>query len=145
MCTNFLVWWSGWSSRKLYPRLRAPKNDRTNVTKEMVVSAWFEGMKKTMEQIPDSCEYQLSAPKKIDVWKWYEEDVKEWPTVYKSVSKQHFYKIWRVRVPDVKLRKVLRFTKCDVCQRLRAIREDRSKSMLERENAVAQLRDTTPS
>ena len=74
-----------------------------------------------------------------DVFNWYEQDCVTFPMVYASVSLSYFNRVWREQVPEVKLRKVLRFNKCATCENLRKIRWDRGRSSTEKAQAMAKL------
>ena len=155
MCNRYLSWWSGWSNSRLTPSLRKSRSKvdthaeadfgangiRTN--KESIVDvsvvAWFSILKDSLEKMPDSPVYQLAAPQKKDVHQWYIQDRAKWPTLYPSVCGSYFNNIWRKLVPEVKLRRVLRFTKCAVCECLRCKRWDRSASRQARDKALGDL------
>ena len=107
--------------------------------KDVRVVAWFEILKDSLEQMPDSPVYQLAAPMKKDVYQWYKDDHARLPNLYPTVHSSYFMKTWRNHVPEVRLRRVLRFTKCKDCESLREKRWDRTASQEERDKALSDL------
>ena len=85
--------------------------------------------------MPDQPIFQLAAPLKKDVYAWYLADTERLPTIYPTVSQSFFMLTWRGSVPEVRLRRVLRFTKCKTCETLREERWDRSSSQVQRDEA----------
>ena len=84
--------------------------------KDLGVIAWFNILKKTLDVMPDEPDQLLvSAPLKTTLHKWFVEDCTEWPAVFRRVSESYFLKTWREWCPEVKLRKHMRFTLCEVC------------------------------
>jgi len=139
-CFQYLMWWSGWSSKRLFPGIDVDPRPRESV-KDIATIAWFAVLKDFLEQMPDRPVYQLAAPLKSDVYLWYEEDSLRWPTLYPHVSRPYFLATWRNHVKEVQLRRVLRFTKCERCSTLRDIRWDRQQSVEKRNTAMKDLKD----
>ena len=77
--------------------------------------------------------------KRRTVWRWYEKG-KKYPSVFPKASESYFMRVWEQHhSDDIKCRKYVRFTKCDVCVGLRATKNDRSKSSREPAAAEAKL------
>ena len=152
-CVVFQKWWvGGVHNRVLFPRSHAAGNQRRRCTvktqtkqstssKDVSVMSWFIALKPLLECMPDKQEYHVAAPFMGTVHKWYEKDCASYPTVYLSCSKKYFLRLWREYYPEVKLRKVLRFTKCEMCERLRQVCWSKGTSSAERADARAQLED----
>ena len=139
-CVAFLSWWTGWSSTFLYARgtgLGTKPGPKTE--KDITVMSWFGMLKQHLEMMPDTNAYQVNAAQKTDLYDWYKEDVVQHPHDFIHVSKPYFLAVWRSQVPEVVLRKVLRFNKCPTCEMQRQIRWDRNRSVAERSNALTVL------
>jgi len=155
-CIPFQQWWAGdVNLAKLFPdshyagnrkrtsRVHAdkPADKRALSKKDVSVISWFTALKPVLECMPDKQEYHIAAPFKKTVHSWYQKDCKRYPTVYLAISEKYFQRCWRVFFADVKLRKVLRFTKCATCEELRRICWDHSTSATERLRVKGQLED----
>ena len=142
-CVKFQSYWTGWHNEKIYGRKQNVGPPRTShqSVKDVTVIAWFNIMKDCLEQMPDAPIYQLNAPLKKDVFNWYIEDTIRLPSIYPTVSESYFTKVWRENVPDVRLRRVLRFTKCKDCEQLREKRWDRKSSQVQRDEALTGLKN----
>jgi hypothetical protein len=151
-CVNYQTYWTGWSRAKLNtspPRADArddffmtqPRDKVRSSTKDIAVIAWFSVLKDCLERMPDVPFYQIGAPMKSDVYKWYQADQIRLPTIYPHMHSSYFNKVWRTHVPEVRLRRVLRFTKCRDCETLREKRWDRSTSQLQRDEAYTDLQN----
>ena len=143
-CVKFQSYWSGWDNQKLYGRSGKSggmSRQRRQSVKDVAVIAWFGILKDCLEQMPDNPTYQLGAPLRTDVYTWYMQDHDRLPTLYPRVAKPYFNKVWRTHVPEVRLRRVLRFTKCKTCESKREARWDRSSSQVERDQALVDLHE----
>ena len=120
------------------PKLSEFKPERQSV-KDVRVVAWFNILKDCLEQMPDTPVYQLAAPMKKDVYQWYLDDHARLPDLYPPIHTSYFMATWRKHVPEVRLRRVLRFTKCKECESLREKRWDRSASQESRDKALSDL------
>ncbi len=74
------------------------------------------------DRMPDSAEIHLPYHVKADVYKMFIEDVTHPENAFLSrrVSQAYFYSIWKQGAPDIKIRKIHRFTKCTDCEFYRA-------------------------
>ena len=80
------------------------------------ILAWFQLLLTTLDRMPDEQFYQVPAPDRASVFKWYEEDRKMLPSLYPKCSVQYFLRVWRTDIHTlVRLRRYSRFTKCEVC------------------------------
>ncbi len=72
--------------------------------------------------MPDSTEIHLPYHVKADVYKMFMEDVRRPENALHSrtVSASYFYAVWKEGAPEVKTRKLHRFTKCSDCEFYRA-------------------------
>ncbi|CAH3044845.1 unnamed protein product, partial [Pocillopora meandrina] len=79
---------------------------------------WFRGFSKNAEQMPNSSSRQLpSCLTKNEGYTLYKEEMGDNPTL----SLVHLlYKMWKVNFPDVYIPKQSRFTKCTICEQLKA-------------------------
>jgi hypothetical protein len=137
-CTKYLMWVFGLHPNSLYYKRRG-NNRRDKSVKDISVMAWFENLKVTLDQMPDEEVFQVCAPWKKTVYKWYQVDSKEYPSVYVPCTEDYFNKIWRTHFSNLKLRKWLRFTQCGECAKWRAIRWDRKSSRDEKREAIREL------
>lgn len=160
-CTKFLYYWTGFSNSKFYPNRRygPPKLFRKSVI-DISVASWFLHLKLTLDRmpvcmcrlvdvrdVPNVClllqdeerKWQIPVATKKEVWKWYMVDVDRWPLVYGKASREWFLTVWRDHCSEVVLRRHNRFTKCDTCEKHRAIRWDKTKSTAERAEAEKKL------
>lgn len=55
--------------------------------------------------------------------------------VYTSSSESFFKQVWAVHFTDVRIRKHMRFAKCEFCVKWRAVKGNRTATRLERDNA----------
>ena len=143
-CNKFMEYWSGISGgsfrQGISQRGRDNRyNKETRLRKDSCIIAWFNILKESIEMQPDKHEFHLAAVHKADVYKWYLSDSEEYPTFFPEVDRTYFNKIWREQCCEVKLRRVLRFTKCLVCDRLRDTRRNTKLSRAERDAANDKL------
>ena len=145
-CDRFMEYWSGISGGSF--RKGVSKRGRyalhtsgTSLRKDSCIIAWFNILKESIEMQPDKHEFHLAAVHKTDVFKWYVTDSAEYPTVFPDLDETYFNKIWRTQVMEVKLRRVLRFTKCLQCDRLREDRRNTKLPRPERDAAHVKLED----
>ena len=137
-CHHYMFFWT--SHKSSYFSYR-PKFDAAMraAPVEIHILAWFNELKRTLEKMPDSGDYMVGAARRKDVYKWYQSDQQEWPNLYLPCSPPYFLKVWRQKVPEVKLRKWLRFTKCSVCEHWRKVRWDFKNSPEARNEAMLEL------
>ena len=141
-CNEFMYWWTGLSKHQFYPDVRVSGLARGKKAQaEISIMAWFQELIPTLECMPDSRQYHVAAPHWKDVYRWYMADQGQCPTVLKACTKQYFNKIRRKWFPHVKLRKVLRFSKCETCVTLREKCWDRKSSREARADARVQLEE----
>ena len=123
------------SRNKLYGRERhknMPKGVVRDDPKLRSILSWWIVMLSFMEIMPDKDdEYQISAKHRKTVYKWYLGDcefgVKDGdPSMYVKCHKSYFIKVWLQYHKNIKLRKYLRFAKCDTCISYRKQRDDRT-------------------
>ena len=147
MCVAYMCWWSGMTRAAMYPgrARRAGQGSSKNTdiadrsAKDIGIIVWFGELKVYLEQQPDTNEFHVGAPFRKDLYYWYNEDVKLWPSIYQPCSLTYFLQIWRTHCDEVKLKKVLRFTVCATCHKLRETKRDKAKSRTERSGASALL------
>ena len=118
-CTKFKCWWTGIKKNQFYPETRRVLKPGARADKEISILAWIGDLLPTLECMPDTRQYHVAAPHWRDVYKWFLCDVKTSGGIYKECSKSYFHKIRRRSFPMLKLRKVLRFSKCETCVTLR--------------------------
>ena len=103
------------------------------------VLAWFQLLKPCLEAQPDNGQFHVNAPTKGEVFRWYQRDRALYPTIFPEVHPKYFNQVWRELIPEIKLRKVLRFTRCKTCEALREKAFDCSASQMERSMARCTL------
>jgi hypothetical protein len=85
------------------------------------VCVWFSFLEQVADRMPTKRkEYQLSAKTKSEVFGWYEDDRKLYPTLYLKCHKKTFFRVWTDRYDHLKVRKWTRFSKCAECILLRS-------------------------
>jgi hypothetical protein len=100
------------------------KSAVAQTNKRGALLVWFSFLEQVADRMPTKrLEYQLSANKKKQVFKWYKSDVKLFPKIYPVVTKDYFLSTWRTFYPHLKVRKWMRFSKCATCINLRANRD----------------------
>ena len=93
--------------------------------KEKICLNWLDEFATYHETMPDTDFIQLPYANKRVVYNFFQEDRFPLPTDEK-ISSSFFYKIWRKKRYRIKLRKYLRFSKCNTCVRLRPSKENSS-------------------
>jgi hypothetical protein len=139
-CVKYLVNVFGTSKTFLY-RTPVPSSGREQPVLTDVM-AWFYVIQEIADAVPNAektPKFQLSAPTRASVYEWYKKDVETWPDVYHKCSHPYFNQIWRTKFASIILRRHLLFTKCSFCVNKRAIKWDRTKTVEERDAAVADL------
>ena len=120
VCASFFHWAyavSNDSSRKcLASRLEYPKRFKgSEAPKQWVVEKWLLDVSQYYQQQPDSDIILLPFANRASVYELFtiEEDT--------TVCQKYFLRIWRTsqKTQHIRLRKHLRFTKCDTCVGLR--------------------------
>ena len=132
-CINYLTNCFDVSRSWLYPNPTTTDRDR-QCPKTISVLAWFENLKANADVMPDAqaqkhvhrpvAAYQIPHLKKKEVFKEYMADCKLHPTLYLQCTKAHFLTTWKKTYPNVKLRKYLKFAKCEVCVDCREIKKN---------------------
>ena len=79
--------------------------------------------------------YQIPHLKKKEVFAEYLSDCKLHPNLYLVCDESLFRKTWKTFYPTIKLRKYLKFAKCDVCVTSRETRKNPSSTSEEKEAA----------
>ncbi len=89
--------------------------------REAIISFLLRLADETGDKMPDSSERHLPFHKMYEVYSQFQEDYKR--TTSASLeslpSLNYFLKIWKLECRHIKVRKANRFTKCDICERLR--------------------------
>ena len=164
VCVNCLCVLFSCSKSFLYPnnnRTQGTQGDsnarRTKI--RFSVMKWFEKEKETADVMPDDGRYQLAYPRKSFVYDLYCTDVQEVTActcalsmtivgncgcplakpVFLECSISYFTKVWDLHFKDCVLRKYCRFAKCSFCLKYKAIKNDRKKSLAERNQAKSLL------
>lgn len=144
-CVKFLTNVLGCSKDKLYyDRSQRVRIDR-KAKGEIDTIAWFHEILPVLDAIPNPDnpqvpeEYQIHVPRKKDVYNMYTADAELWPDIYSYICQQYFLKLWRKHFPQVKCRRYLRFPRCDVCVRQRAIKFSGQASASEKKIATDTL------
>lgn len=101
--------------QQAFPREAKVENGKQVLKLEM--KAWFESWKHGRgNYMPDSPEFHLSPGlKKKDIYQAYLDEFGQRTRQYALVSKAYFYRIFNEEFPNVKKRRWVRFTKCNVC------------------------------
>lgn len=116
-CVDFVCKAFGVSKMYIYGDSR---NDRTKIRlakKTEAAIAFFDQLRRENDKMPNKQEYQLYAPKKKEIWRWYCNQVGE----VIPISKPFFFQLWKKYAPDLKLRKYLKFTICKECKELKQV------------------------
>ncbi len=140
-CDDWLEIVLGCSRNFLHPKVRANTYGDSNRRRGKIlvtVMAWFDLLLPVIDKMPDEVNYQISAPDRSTVWKWYSEDCKKY-AIFRACSRQYFLQVWAQHYSIVKLRKYMRFTRCELCVKLRTEKSSRSISRREREKLVQKL------
>ncbi len=89
--------------------------------REAIISFLLRLADETGDKMPDSEERHLPFHKKYEVYAQFKEDFKRTTseTLEGLPCMNYFLKIWKIECRHVKVRKTNRFTKCDICERLR--------------------------
>ena len=114
-CIEFILNAFGVSRTFLYPDTRKKPKIRASDVRESII-IFFEELKLDSDSMPDAEEFHLYAPKKASIFEMYCERPGSVPC-----GIQYFLKQWRLLFPEVKLRKYLRFTKCNTCEELKQV------------------------
>ena len=131
--------YGGVSLNKMYPKMDKKARVSPPAASELCIMAWFNNLILLADVMPDTGFYQLPAPSKKVVFEWYEADRKAWPGVYQAAGQSWFLKVWRRRFPLIRLRKYLRFAKCDDCVTLRGVVMNRRQHLSKRQAARRRL------
>ena len=105
-CQAYMMWVFGLNLNNLHYKPKGQAKKRSASVLDVSVMAWFINLKDVLDKMPDEPVWQVAAPFKRTVYKWYMADCKVGG--YTPCSVAHFNRLWP---PDVKLRKWLRFTK----------------------------------
>jgi len=115
-CITFLKTVFGVSNTYIYGDNRRKPKMRESKVIEAIIS-FFNKMRLENDRMPDRPEYQMYCRFKKDVWRWYQNQ----PSGYVKCSESFFYRQWKLVAPDCKLKKSLRFAKCNTCEDLRSV------------------------
>ena len=143
-CIDFLLNCFDISKSWLYPS-HNPTDRVEKCPKSISILAWFESLKESADIMPDAqievrvhdpvAAYQIPHLKKNEVFKEYISDCKLFPGLYSECDESYFYKQWRNFYPNVKLRKYLKFAKCEVCVNCREIKKDPTSTAAQKQAA----------
>ena len=70
-------------------------SNRKRGSKQEHILAWFQLLMPILDQMPDESWYQVSAPDRTTVAKWYQEDCKLYPSIFESASVSLVLLVWR--------------------------------------------------
>lgn len=115
-CTKFFMAVFGVSTTYIYGDNRRRPRQRMAPVAEAIIT-FFKQMRLENDAMPDKMEYQLYAMKKKEVFRWYDNTAQE----HQKCSISYFYTQWEEHASDCKLRRCLRFAKCQECQDLRQV------------------------
>ena len=115
-CTKFFMAVFGVSTTYIYGDNRRRPRQRMAPVAEAIIT-FFKQMRLENDAMPDKMEYQLYAMKKKEVFRWYHNTAQE----HQKCSISYFYVQWAEHASDCKLRRCLRFAKCQECQDLRQV------------------------
>ena len=115
-CTKFFMAVFGVSMTYIYGDNRRIPRQRMAPVAEAIIT-FFKQMRLENDAMPDKMEYQLYAMKKKEVFRWYDNTAQE----HQKCSISYFYVQWAEHASDCKLRRCLRFAKCQECQDLRQV------------------------
>jgi hypothetical protein len=106
------------------PRARGTQGSGRASPKTDSICVWFSFLEQVADRMPSKKkEYQLSAKTKAEVFRWYEADRELYPKLYLQCDDKFFNKVWRKYYGHLKVRKWMRFSKCEECLLLRAVRD----------------------
>lgn len=88
-------------------------------SRDCIISFLQRVAQSTGDSMPDRHEYHLPYFQKIQVYEAFLEEHKKIHTT-SPPSLSYFYRTWRSSVPEIKIRKVHRFTVCHECETIRA-------------------------
>lgn len=127
VCVLFFLWVFN-ISRNMATRNKKRKNQDGSVSvfalprvlhtvdaKEQAVVHWLQYQAKFHDKQPDRDEVHLPFSSRVVLWKLYASEARLQPHLLPTVSLSWFRKIMSIRCPNIKLRKHLRFAKCDFC------------------------------
>ena len=107
---------------------------------DVSVMAWFQSLLPIIDKMPDTGWYALNAINKRTVYDWYMDDCSLFPQIFVPCQYQWFTQVWRHHYgKKIRLRKHCKFTKCSECIRLRGIKSDRTRRMVDRLAAKDEL------
>ena len=110
-------------------------------TTTVSVLAWFKTLLLAADKMPDTSDFIIPAGTKRDVYTWYDQDRIAHDTLYEKCSASFFNNIWSRILPNVKLRKYLRFTKCCYCVKWRGTRWSKQATTAQKAEAKEKLRE----
>ena len=145
-CVTFICHVYQISRSYLYYRPLYTTSTQRDESKTFGVMAWFNGFKHVCDPMPDQnavlpgvsthvTVYQVFFPNRKTVYQQYCSDAKAHSTSFPAMSRTHFLAVWRKFVPNFRLRKYLRFSRCPRCIELRAIRHGARTSPEDRKRA----------
>ena len=139
-CVRFFLWVFGWSRNRLYHKHSGQVKTR-RCPKTNSVLSWFLVFRDTLDVMPDRAEYQVPVAHKHIVWSMYMDDCRRNPGIYIQVTTPFFLRLWATFFDNIKVRKWTRFTRCDFCEKHRAIQNSSRSSNEQKCDAIVQLTD----
>ena len=138
-CVKFFSWLCNCSTRTIYNDLKLGSNRLC--PKQKSILAWFMELEEILDIMPGEGFYQIAAPSRKEVYRWYSNDVAAmlqsknaiWQCQdFLPVSESYFNQVWRNECFQFRLRKCLMFSKCTTCGDLRKQCHDRNRDKITR-------------
>ena len=112
VCQNAFIIAYGVSKHLIYSMELSYKQNRVKVKEEMILN-FLNGLAEKSNYMPNASEIHLPYTTKTMVFDMFMEHLKT--NSLQDISFKYFIQVWKSKLFHIKVRKIQRFSKCNIC------------------------------